>query len=102
MMGLGVDDLLEGAATAGILAGIGIAAAAPLLLLGTSKPSRPIAKALLHGYLDLADKAKEVGGEAVEKWQDLLAEVKTEREARSAAPPRPPVKRQRKASPTSH
>ncbi len=84
-MGLGVDDLVEGATTAGILAGIGIAAAAPLLLLGTSKSSRPVAKALIHGYRDLADKLKEVGSESIERWNDLLAEVEAERAARAAA-----------------
>jgi hypothetical protein len=84
-MGLGVDDVLEGAAVPAVLVGLGLAVAAPLIAFGASGPGRPVAKTLIHKYLDMADRLKEMGAETSEQWQDLLAEVHAEREAAAAA-----------------
>lgn len=79
-MGLGIDDVLEGAAVPAVLVGIGLAVAAPLIAAGVTGAGRPVAKALIHKYLDLADKMKEATAETSEQWKDLLAEVHAERE----------------------
>ena len=83
-MGLGIDDVVEGAAVPTILAGIGLAAVAPFLFHGLGEKARPVAKAVIHKYLDLADKVKEAGSETQEQWRDLLAEVYAERAAMRA------------------
>jgi hypothetical protein len=80
-MALGIDDVLEGIAVPAVLAGVGLAVAAPFLIAG----SRPLAKKMLHAYLDAADKLKEVTEESKEKWGDLLAEVQSERQAAATA-----------------
>ena len=56
-----------------------------MLVHGLSGGSRPLAKALLHKYLDMAEKCKGLGAEAKEQLKDLLAEVQAERQARQAA-----------------
>jgi hypothetical protein len=79
-MGLGVDDVIEGVAVPALLVGIGVFVASPLLLKG----GRPITKAAVRAYLEVADKVKEVAAERGERWKDLLAEVQQERAAKAA------------------
>ncbi len=85
-MALGIDDVLEGAAVPAVLAGIGLAVAAPFLVHGLGAGGRRVTKAVIHKYLDLADKMKEAGAETREKWSDLLAEVHAERAAHESEP----------------
>lgn len=84
-MGLGIDDVLEGAAVPAVLVGVGLAVAAPLVAAGVTGVGRPVAKTLIHKYLDMADKVKEMSAETAEQWLDLLAEVHAEREAAALA-----------------
>ena len=79
---MSMKDLLKNASIPAALAGIGLAAMAPVIIRGIGGGSRPLAKSLLHKYLDLADRAKEFGAETQEEWKDLLAEVQAERRAR--------------------
>jgi hypothetical protein len=79
-MALGVDDIIEGVATPAVLLGLGVVVAAPFLLVG----SRPLAKRMIHVYLDASEKVREASAETREKWSDLLAEVKAERAARAS------------------
>ena len=82
---MSLEDIVKGASIPAILLGIGLASLAPMLIHGLSGNSRPVAKNLLHRYLDMAEKFKELGAEAQEQWRDLLAEVQAERQAREAA-----------------
>lgn len=77
---MSLEGLLKRAAVPGVLAGIGLVALAPLLLRGGGSRGKPMAKALLHKYLDMAEQFKELGAEAQEQWKDLLAEVQLERQ----------------------
>jgi hypothetical protein len=78
-----IEDLTK--MSSGTFVGIGIGVAAPFLITGITKASRPALKALMHGYLDLADKVKEMSAETKERWSDLIAEVQTERQQKAAA-----------------
>ncbi len=78
---MSLEDVLKGASVPAVLIGIGVVAAAPMLLRGVSDGSRPLAKALLHKYLDMVEKFQELSAETQEQWRDLLAEVQAEREA---------------------
>ena len=82
---MSLEDILKGATVPAIPAGIGLAALAPLFLRGVGEGGRPLAKALLHKYFDMADRFKEAGAETQEQWKDLLAEVQAERNARHDA-----------------
>ncbi len=63
----------------GLLIGVGVALAAPLLLPATAAGLRPLTKTLVKGYLSLADSARGVFAEASEQFSDLVAEAKAER-----------------------
>ena len=79
-----LEDGLSGS-TKSILIILGVALAAPIVLPAVASISRPLAKALIKGYLVLADAAKEFGAEAQEQVSDLVAEVRAERTADLAA-----------------
>ena len=68
-----------------ILVVLGVALAAPIVLPAVAAVSRPLAKTLIRGYLTLSDMAKEFAAEAGEQISDLMAEVKSEREASATA-----------------
>ena len=78
---MSLEDILKGATVPAIIVGVGLVALAPMLLRGLGDESRPVAKALLHKYLDMVEKFKGLSAEAQEQWTDLLAEVHAEREA---------------------
>jgi hypothetical protein len=61
-----------------VLAGVGIAIAAPVLLPAVAAGLRPVAKTLIRGGLYVTDAAREVFGEATQRVSDLLAEVRAE------------------------
>ena len=82
---MSLKDVLKSPGVPAIAAGIGLVALAPLLLRGVGGGGRPLAKALLHNYLDLAESCKGLSAEAREHFRDLLAEVHAERQAREAA-----------------
>ena len=65
----------------GILAILGVALAAPLVLPAVAALSRPLAKGLIKGYLALTDTVKEYAAEAGETISDLMAEAKAEHAA---------------------
>jgi hypothetical protein len=82
---MSLEDVLKGASVPAVLIGIGLVAAAPILLRGVSDGSRPLAKVLLHKYLDMVEKFQELSAETQEQWRDLLAEVQAERQASQQA-----------------
>ena len=73
-----LEDVFKGGAP-GILIGIGVALAAPILLPAAATGGRPLAKALIKGALVMADSVKEIVAEAGEQLSDLVAEVQAER-----------------------
>jgi hypothetical protein len=79
-MALGIDDVVEDIGIPIVVAGLGIVIAAPFLLTA----SRPLTKKAINAYLAARDKFNEATAETWEKWADLLAEVKAEREASAA------------------
>ena len=79
-----LDNLLE-SGVSGVLLGVGVALAAPILLPAAATGARPLAKALIKGYLALADTVKEVVAEAGEQVSDLVAEAQAGRANGSAA-----------------
>jgi hypothetical protein len=80
-MALGIDDVVEDIGIPIVLAGLGIVIAAPFLLTA----SRPLTKKAVHACLAARDKFNEATAETQERWADLLAEVKAERDAAAAA-----------------
>jgi hypothetical protein len=72
------DDMLKGGVP-GVLLGVGVALAAPILLPAAAAGARPLAKALIKGGLAVAETVREVVAEAGEQLSDLVAEVQTER-----------------------
>jgi hypothetical protein len=78
------DNGLKGAVPS-ILVVLGVALAAPIVLPAVAAVSRPLAKALIKGYLALAETAREYVAEAGENISDLLAECKAEHSAEMAA-----------------
>lgn len=75
-----LDDGLKGWGT-GLLIGVGIALAAPVILPAAAAMVRPLAKGLIRGYLALADMAQELeqgvsseGGQGVEKIVEEVVE----------------------------
>jgi hypothetical protein len=73
-----LDDMLKGGLP-GLLLGIGVTLAAPVLLPAASTGARPLAKALIKGGLVVAATVREVVAEAGEQLSDLVAEVQEER-----------------------
>ncbi len=63
----------------GLLIGVGVALAAPILLPATAAGLRPLTKSLVKGYLSLADSARGIFAEASEQLSDIVAEAKAER-----------------------
>jgi len=82
-MAVETDDLLKQASSAAALLGLGALVAAPFLL--KSSQGRPVAKSIVHGCLDVADRLGEAAAETAEQWQDLVAEVRAERMAKAAS-----------------
>jgi Protein of unknown function (DUF5132) len=72
-----LDDMLKGGLP-GVLVGVGVALAAPVLLPAAAAGVRPLAKALLKGGLVVATTVREVVAEAGEQLSDLVAEVQEE------------------------
>jgi uncharacterized protein DUF5132 len=72
------DDMLRGGLP-GVLVGVGVVLAAPVLFPAAASGARPLAKALIRGRLVVADTVREVVAEAGEQLSDLVAEVQAER-----------------------
>jgi hypothetical protein len=81
-----LEDIFNGGVS-GILVGVGVALAAPILLPADATGARPLAKALVKGALVMADSVKEAVAEAGEQFSDLVAEVQAERASNGAATP---------------
>jgi len=75
-----VESALKGLGF-GVGLGLGYVVVTRLLFPGSGDQARPIAKAAVRSYLDLAEKYGELAAEMREKFSDLMAEVKAEREA---------------------
>jgi Protein of unknown function (DUF5132) len=73
-----LEDLFKGGVP-GILVGVGVALAAPIVLPAAATGARPLAKALIKGALVMVDSVKELVAEAGEQLSDLVAEVQAER-----------------------
>lgn len=87
-----IDEVVEAVLPGGawLTAGIAIGAA-----FGTAL--RPVAVRLLVAGLVATERLQEVGAEAYEKAQDLVAEARHERERGRQAETRPPAARRRTA-----
>ena len=81
-----LDDMLKGGLP-GVLVGVGVTLAAPVLLPAAAAGVRPLAKALIKSGLVVATTVREVVAEAGEQLSDLVAEVQEE-SARSSTEPR--------------
>jgi hypothetical protein len=79
------DDMLKGGLP-GVLVGVGVTLAAPLLLPAAAAGARPLAKALIKGGLIVAATVREVVAEAGEQLSDLVAEVQEESASAATAP----------------
>ncbi len=78
---MAIEDLaekMEGKGWLGV--GLGAVVLAPLVIPAVSKKFRPAAKQAIKGYLALTDKTREWLAESGERWQDLMAEAKSEYE----------------------
>lgn len=73
-----VAEKMEGKGWLGV--GLGAVVLAPLVIPAVSKKFRPAAKQAIKGYLALTDKTREWLAESGERWQDLMAEAKSEYE----------------------
>jgi Protein of unknown function (DUF5132) len=71
------DDMLKGGLP-GVLLGVGVALAAPVILPAAAAGARPLAKALIKGGIMVAATVREVVAEAGEQLSDLVAEVQEE------------------------
>ena len=80
-----LDDMLKGGLP-GVLVGVGVALAAPVLLPAAAAGARPLAKALIKGGLLVATTVREVVAEAGEQLSDLVAEVQEESAGAAAEP----------------
>jgi len=65
----------------GIMVGVGITLAAPVILPVLGAALRPLAKSVVKGGIAVGDRIKEVSAEAREQFYDLVAEVKAEQAA---------------------
>jgi Protein of unknown function (DUF5132) len=79
-----IEDMFKGSVP-GLLVGVGVALAAPILLPAAATGARPLAKVLLKGALLVGDSVKEVVAEAGEQLSDLVAEVRAERTSNGTA-----------------
>jgi hypothetical protein len=76
-----LEDIGEGLGGLGWLgAGLGVVILAPALVRGLGRGLRPVAKGALKGGMALTDKTREVLAETSERWHDLVAEARAERE----------------------
>jgi hypothetical protein len=80
-----LDDMLKGGLP-GVLVGVGVALAAPVLLPAAAAGVRPLAKALIKGGFVVAATVREVVAEAGEQLSDLVAEVQEESASAATAP----------------
>jgi hypothetical protein len=80
-----LDDMLKGGLP-GVLVGLGVALAAPVLLPAAAAGVRPLAKALIKGGFVVAATVREVVAEAGEQLSDLVAEVQEESASAATAP----------------
>ena len=69
----------------GLLVGLGVVIAAPLVIPAVGRAARPLAKVVIRGYLAAAGLVSELASEAHEHAKDLIAEVEGEREAATKA-----------------
>jgi len=73
----------------GIMVGVGVTLAAPVILPALGAALRPLAKSAIKGGIALGDRIKEVTAEAREQFCDLVAEVKAEQAVAPAAVQQP-------------
>lgn len=78
------DDAVSGW-SGSILLGVGVALAAPILFPAVAAVARPAAKGLIKGGLFVMDSLQELVSEGGEKLSDLVAEARTEYNARATA-----------------
>jgi len=69
----------------GILIGLGLAVGGSLLLAAATRGIRPVARAMLHGCLDMAGKLKGFGTGTTHRGVDLEAEAEVERAGATTA-----------------
>src|SRR5437667_12889211 len=83
-----LDDVFEGFGSSwvsNVLVGIGIVLVAPIVVPALAAGMRPLAKAALQGGMMVYGTGAEMFAEAGEQLSDLVAEVRSERDATPAA-----------------
>lgn len=73
----GIGEAIAESGVGGAIAAAGAVIAAPMLLPAL----RPVAKELVKGGMIVSDKVKSYTAEGVERWSDLVAEVRSEMDA---------------------
>jgi hypothetical protein len=76
-----IVERMEGMGWLGM--GLGAVILAPALIPAVGRGLRPAAKNAVKGYLALSDRVREWAGEGTERWQDLVAEAKSEYDNRA-------------------
>lgn len=84
-MGL-IENAVEGVAEGpGLLVGLGAVVAAPVVFPAAAGSLRPVAKGIITGALALSEATRGTFAEASERFSDLVAEVREEREGAAPA-----------------
>lgn len=73
----GIGEAIAESGVGSAIAAAGAVIAAPMLLPAL----RPVAKELVKGGMIVSDKVKSYTAEGVERWSDLVAEVRSEMDA---------------------
>ena len=79
-----IEDVVKMSGT-GLLVGLGVAIAAPILLPVVGAVARPVAREAIRGMMLLGDRTKELAAEAREQWGDLVAEAQAEGDGKDQA-----------------
>jgi hypothetical protein len=77
-MGFKIGDFAEDVGPSGLIAGIGAAILAPLVIPALANIGKPLAKTAVKGGLVFYEKTKEVFAEAGELFEDIVAESRAE------------------------
>jgi len=83
----------------GLLVGLGVVIAAPILLPVLARAARPLAKLAVRGVMTVSDYVSETAAHAHEQMKDLVAEVEAERKQAAEEKPGGPAGEQATSKP---
>jgi len=81
----GIEDLLKNKTTLMIVAGVGIAVLAPVLVPIIAGAARPLARAAIKTGIIMFEKGREAAAEVGEVFDDLVAEARADMQQNHAA-----------------